>query len=107
METLETKDYTAIIGRNAQGNWDAIDTAEKDDIWFHIDGVSSCHVILKNNDCVQINEIDKKIIKQIGIVCRSYKKSMKNAPCKIENIEKGKDIGSVTINGDYKKLSLK
>ena len=106
------------IGINAKNNFDLIDEADKDDIWFHLNNESSCHVIarLKNityttrdddmPNCYDLNfdELDKKekqqIIKQGALLCKQYSrmKSMKNVEImytKIENVEKTDVIGSV------------
>ena len=34
-----------LIGKNAKENWDIIDMAEPDDIWFHLSYYPSCHLI--------------------------------------------------------------
>jgi len=106
------------IGINAKNNFDLIDEADKDDIWFHLNNESSCHVIarLKNityttrdddmPNCYDLNfdELDKKekqqIIKQGALLCKQYSrmKSMKNVEImytKIENVEKTEVVGSV------------
>jgi hypothetical protein len=107
------------IGIDAKNNFEIIDQADKNDIWFHLKGTSSCHVIacLKNityttldddmPNCYDLtfNELDKKqkqqIIKQGALLCKQYSrmKSMKNVEIiytKIENIEKTNIVGTVS-----------
>ena len=38
-------DIVYKIGSNSKDNFDIIDQSLKTDIWFHIEGVSSCHVV--------------------------------------------------------------
>jgi len=106
------------IGSDAKNNFELIGEADKDDLWFHLKGTSSCHVIacLKNityttldddmPNCYDLNfdELETKqkqqIIKQGALLCKQYSrlKSMKNVEIiytKIEHIEKLDVIGSV------------
>lgn len=106
------------IGANATNNFELIDEADKDDLWFHLKETSSCHVIacLKNityttldDDMpnyydLDFDDLDKKqkqqIIKQGALLCKQYSrlKSMKNVEIiytKIEHVEKLDVIGSV------------
>lgn len=54
----ENEKYTIIIGENAKDNWNIIDMADQNDIWFHINNIPSPHIILKSNG-KKINEINK------------------------------------------------
>ena len=36
---------TFYIGRNSQENFDIIDQADCDDLWFHLNDLPSCHVV--------------------------------------------------------------
>jgi predicted ribosome quality control (RQC) complex YloA/Tae2 family protein len=106
------------IGINAKNNFEIIDESHKNDIWFHLKGTSSCHVVacLKNTAYTTLNDempnfydiefdkLDKKqkqqIIKQGALLCKQYSrmKSMKNVEIiytKIEHVEKLDVIGSV------------
>lgn len=106
------------IGISAKNNFEIIDQAHKNDIWFHLKGISSCHVIacLKNityttlddamPNCYDLtfNELNKKqkqqIIKQGALLCKQYSrmKSTKNVEIiytKIEHVQKLDVIGSV------------
>ena len=55
---ISDKEITYLIGKNAQDNFDIIDQSNENDIWFHAENISSCHVILKINE-----NYDKKNIK--------------------------------------------
>jgi predicted ribosome quality control (RQC) complex YloA/Tae2 family protein len=106
------------IGKNAQNNIDLIDEADKDDLWFHLKYVSSCHVIaclkniqyttrddeLPNFYDIDFDSLDKKekqqIITQGALLCKQYSKlkSTKNVNViytKIEDVYKTDVVGSV------------
>jgi hypothetical protein len=93
------------IGTSAKENHDIIDAAEPEDIWFHISGCSSCHVICKIPDIIE-NTNNKKILHKImvqgAVVCKanSKYKSYKNVKIdytKIKYVTKREIPGSVTI----------
>lgn len=42
-------DVILLIGRNSFGNDEILSLADKEDIWFHVHGYPSSHVILKSN----------------------------------------------------------
>jgi predicted ribosome quality control (RQC) complex YloA/Tae2 family protein len=79
---LETKYISQLginiefqIGKNAYDNFDIIDAAYPDDLWFHINENASCHVIATMPDDMCF---DKKqlmyIIKQGAILCKQHSK---------------------------------
>ena len=39
------KNIVYKIGKDAQNNFYLIDAADKNDVWFHLNDESSCHVI--------------------------------------------------------------
>lgn len=65
-------EYEIIIGKNAQENFDIIDTSDENDIWFHLDDHSSPHVIIRTNGLGM--KIDKKIIKRACVLCKQHSK---------------------------------
>jgi predicted ribosome quality control (RQC) complex YloA/Tae2 family protein len=86
------------IGKNAQNNWELIDRAQQNDIWFHIENEPSCHVIIESNN----NIIPKNIIYKAALECKKHSKFKKLNNISIiytpiHNIKKGIDIGSVYI----------
>jgi predicted ribosome quality control (RQC) complex YloA/Tae2 family protein len=106
------------VGKNAHNNFELIDQAHPNDIWFHLKDVSSCHVIacLKNiryttrNDelpnyyDIDFDTLDKKdkqqIITQGALLCKQFSKlkSEKNVEIiytKIEDVHKTNVAGSV------------
>lgn len=97
--------YTIRVGQNAKENWDLIDNSEPFDLWFHLDNNPSSHVII-SQDLSSDSEIfyPNQIILLASHYCKSYSKQ-KNSTVKvkivythIQNITKGKNLGSVFIS---------
>lgn len=92
------------IGQSAQDNFDIIDVSEPNDLWFHLYGESSCHVIASINTEIKLDKKQKRqIITQGALLCKQYSrhKSAKNVNIiytEIKNIEKTETIGTVQVN---------
>ena len=112
------KNIVYKIGSDAKNNFELIDMANNDDLWFHLNNESSCHVIaclknityttlddnMPNYYDLDFDDLDKKqkqqIIKQGALLYKQYSrmKSMKNVEIiytKIEHVQKLDVIGSV------------
>jgi predicted ribosome quality control (RQC) complex YloA/Tae2 family protein len=112
--TCENRDFLISIGRNALENWKLIDSSNKDDLWFHVEGHPSGHVVAKEitTDAKKDSNKTKSfnfpyvLILECARHCKNQSK-FKNERCKIiyttiNNITKGKEIGSVfTKNEKY------
>lgn len=95
------------LGKNAQDNWDIIKNAEKNWLWFHLDKFPSGHVIIcKSSDIVSDDEImyasrlcisnsKYKLQKDIGVIY-----------CEINNLNLGKEIGSVYFSNNKKTIKI-
>jgi len=90
-----------VIGKNAQDNFDIIDDAEEYQMWFHIEGAPSGHVIAKIDD-----NLDKKqmryIIKQGAVICKQVSKfaSAKDVNivyARVGDVEKTDTLGKVNV----------
>lgn len=89
------------VGKNSQNNFDIIDAASPNDLWFHIESESSCHVIAS----VPIEiKLDKKQLRQIvtqgAVLCKSKSRYKSNKDVsiiytKVENITKSQPVGTV------------
>lgn len=91
------KTYNILIGVSDQNNWDIIDNSSQNDIWFHVEGQPSCHVIIKTNG---ETNIEKRVINHAAMLCKmnsksQYQKNTKIIYTLIKNIRKGDKIGSV------------
>lgn len=63
------------IGKNASDNFDIIESSQANDLWFHIDDHSSCHVVASMAE--DTNYTKKQllyIIKQGAILCKQHSK---------------------------------
>lgn len=111
---IENREFIIQIGTNALENWNLIDKSNYNDLWFHVEGHPSGHVVVKEiiKDTNFQYKKDKlfgypySIIIECAKLCKNQSK-LKNYPCKIvytriENVTKGKEIGSVfTKNEKY------
>ena len=98
--------YTVWIGQNAQDNWDIISMADQNDMWFHVEGFPSSHVILR---CAN-GTYDKRILNRCAVLCKEHSKQ-KDARnviiiyTEIKNITKGDKPGAV-ITKKTKKIKI-
>jgi predicted ribosome quality control (RQC) complex YloA/Tae2 family protein len=96
------QNVTFYIGKNAQDNFDVIDKGVENDLWFHLDNYSSCHVVgVINNLKINKKELNA-IIKQGAVICKKHSKykSEKNISIvytTINNITKTEIIGQVIL----------
>jgi predicted ribosome quality control (RQC) complex YloA/Tae2 family protein len=93
-------EYIIIIGKNKVENFTIIDSSVNTDIWFHVDGLPSCHVILKNNK--KISEIPRQVIKRCAYLCKinSNAKTLSNCDIvytPISEVIKTDIIGTVLL----------
>jgi len=92
------------IGENAKDNFEIIDAAMPTDIWFHIDGLPSEHVIASIPADIVIDKKQRlKIAKQGAVLCKQYSKyaSQKNLQIiytEIKNVVKTDVVGKVEVS---------
>jgi predicted ribosome quality control (RQC) complex YloA/Tae2 family protein len=104
MKLIQSTITSFKIGENAQDNFDIIDQSEPSDIWFHVEGRPSCHVIATMPDTINKKE-KHKIIKKGAELCKihsKYKseKKLKIVYTKIENVVKSEPVGSVLLSNE-------
>jgi predicted ribosome quality control (RQC) complex YloA/Tae2 family protein len=90
-------EYVIKVGESAQENWDLIDMSEQHDIWFHVESIPSCHVVLT----VLNKKPHKSVINYCAMLCKegSKQKNAKNVKIiytEIKNVKKADTPGSVT-----------
>ena len=102
---IENVEYTIEIGQNAKENWDLVDNADLNDLWFHLDNYPSAHIILGNNSSLfNLSDYHNQIISIASNHCKSYSKygkklhKVKIVYTQIKNLKKGKEIGSVIVS---------
>jgi len=91
------------LGKNAEDNWDIIKKAESNWLWFHLDKFPSGHVII----CKESSTITNDEIIYASNLCKSnskYKllKNLGIVYCEINNLNIGKEVGSVYFNSNKK-----
>ena len=91
------------IGANAKDNWNIIDMAKPNDIWFHVEDHPSAHVILiVPTELTQIKDVSKMTLKYCANLCKKNKENkdqMSVIYTQIKNVTKADKEGSVsTIN---------
>ena len=94
-------DVMFTIGGNAQENFDIIDASKPNDLWFHLDGLPSEHIVASIPEELTIDKKQLfKIATQGAVLCKQYSKyaSQKNLPIiytRIKDILKTEKIGCV------------
>lgn len=93
-------EYIIEIGQNKQDNFDIIDSACLTDIWFHVEDMPSCHVILKTDG--KMSDIPKQVIKRCAYLCKINSKAKTQSKCNIsyttiDNVTKTEIIGQVHV----------
>ena len=94
-------DVDFVVGKNAKENFEIIDDASDNHIWFHVKGTSSSHVIAHLED--NLNKKDLRyIVKQGAILCKQHSKmaSSKNVEIiytKVCNVTKTDIQGTVNV----------
>ncbi len=92
------------IGTNAEDNFAVIDRGGPDDYWFHAKDVSSCHVVVKIPDDIDI----RTIIKRGALICKQNTNKLRMLDdveimyTKVKNVIKTDVPGLVNINGSTK-----
>ena len=97
----DDKQYLIKIGQNAKDNWDIIDESNLDDLWFHVEGSPSSHVVLSVGD----QKPHRGALVRAAVLCKQHskRKSDKKVPIiytKIKNIKKGDAVGSVICSDE-------
>ena len=100
---FESLKYTILIGKNKIENFKIIDDSNLNDIWFHVDGEPSCHVILKNIYNEKLRDIPKQVIKRCAYLCKINSKARTKNNCvviytQLENVIKTNKIGTVAVD---------
>ena len=104
----DSNEYTIIIGKNKQDNFNIIDDAFDTDIWFHVDGEPSSHVILKND--AKMRDKPKQVNKRCAYLCKINSKSKTQKECaviytSISNVTKKEVVGQVAVCS-YKSVNV-
>jgi len=93
-------EYIIQIGQNKQDNFDIIDLSNPTDIWFHVEHMASCHVILKTDK--KMRDIPHQVLKRCAYLCKINSKARTLNKCDISyttinNVTKTDTIGQVLV----------
>ena len=100
-------EITYLIGENENDNFEILNKASGDDIWFHANNISSCHIIATNLPELTKKE-KQKVIKRGAFLCKqntSKLKSLQNVEIiytKVKNVTKTDISGTVNITNEKK-----
>ena len=95
------------IGSNASDNFQMIDDANINDIWFHIHNQSSCHVIGRIPDDLTLNKKQlRHIVTQGAVICKHNSKFASSSKleivyAKIQDVEKTEVVGRVQTQNSH------
>ena len=95
------------IGQNKNDNFNVIDYGQPDDIWFHANEVSSCHIVANIPNGLS-NKEKNYIIKTGALLCKKNTNKLKNLNnveityTKVKYIEKTQNSGCVKIINEKK-----
>jgi predicted ribosome quality control (RQC) complex YloA/Tae2 family protein len=106
---IETDTFVYWLGKNAKGNDEIIRKANHNDICFHLDNISSAHLILKVNDTFTV---DKHILLHCAQILKETKSSIayqKVNICytQISNLKRTKKLGEVTFKNQSMVFKVK
>tara|TARA_B100000035_G_C20753784_1_gene445197 strand:+ start:106 stop:417 length:312 start_codon:yes stop_codon:yes gene_type:complete len=88
-----------IIGKNAKDNWNILESACDDDLWFHVQNESSAYVIIEND---YKNEITNEDIMNAASICKQHSKLKGKKRVAINwlpvcHVKKGKMVGEAIL----------
>lgn len=95
--------HNIVIGQNKYENNKIVNDADEKDLWFHVEDMSSCHVILKT---AGLKKIPRQVIKRCAYLCKINSNAKTLNKCNIlytfiSNVKQTEHIGEV-IAEQYK-----
>lgn len=96
------QEITFYIGKNQNENFDVIDMGSENDLWFHANNISSCHIVAIIPENIAKNEL-KYIIKAGALLCKINTNKLKNLKdveiiySQLKNVEKTSIPGCVEV----------
>jgi predicted ribosome quality control (RQC) complex YloA/Tae2 family protein len=116
MKTVEYNNIKYLIGKNAEENWNILDSSKKINdrfIWFHLNSFSSCYVIIQDDLNVNIynqSEIEDYLIYGAELCKENTKyknyKNLKIMYTTLDKLNKTNKIGEVFVSGKKKIICL-
>jgi len=114
MKEIEYEDVVYHLGTNAQDNWNILQNAQQNWIWFHLDNVPSPYVILtaslKELKGSKYQKNWKNYIINGGVICKENSKYKNNKMSiiwtEVKNVKKGSQLGEAIIKRKVQKITL-
>lgn len=107
MKIVELPDDIKIkIGENAKENWDLIDSANENYLWFHLKSFPSSHVILESENPT-ISQITNAALQCKQSTKYRNLKNIKISYCLVKNVKKMEKVGSVCFVSNRKVKDIK
>ncbi len=69
------EEYEIWTGKSAEHNDQLLDLCAPQDVWFHVDGQSSAHVILRNPANHKLRKLPRPAIKRAACLCKASVKA--------------------------------
>jgi predicted ribosome quality control (RQC) complex YloA/Tae2 family protein len=93
-------EYEIRVGQNKHENWELLDDADKNDLWFHVANASSAYVILS---VISEHTVPKPVIAYCAELCQAHSKMKHETKCRImytqiRNVAKGKHVGEALVS---------
>jgi len=91
--------YSIIVGENKYENSKIVNDANEKDMWFHVENMPSCHVILKTTG---LKKIPRQVIKRCAYLCKINSNAKTQRKCNIlytfiYNVKQTEHVGEVTV----------
>ncbi len=67
-EIFYLEGFKVMLGKNEKGNIELLKVAKKSDIWMHIKGIPSCHVIIRTNK----QNVPQSVLDFAGKICVEF-----------------------------------
>ncbi len=97
LEALQ-REVVFYIGKTQCENFEVINKGMSDDLWFHANQISSCHVVCKMPDGIDKKDL-RYIIKASAVLCKNNTNKLKS----LKNVEiiytQIKNITKTNIDG--------
>lgn len=92
---IDSKLYNIYIGKNAKGNEEIIKKCHPESLWFHINNISSAHIILESKG----DDIPKRYINQVASILFQTKKNIPSNSnviyTQVKNVKLTNTLGTV------------
>ena len=92
-----------LVGKNQRENFNIIDASNDNDVWFHVEGFPSGHVVARIADMAMDKKQKRDVVKQGAVLCKQHSKYKSDKNVKIvysmiKNIQKTAVVGQVRVS---------